>query len=65
MIQAIPIMIPPEFIDDPEYIRRQVLKVAGAKLAEYRIVRRSLDARQKQIKFQLQVEYTTDPADSQ
>ncbi len=63
MIQSIQILITPEFVDDPEHIRQQVLKVAGEKLAGYRIVRRSLDARQRQVKFQLQIEYTTDPSD--
>lgn len=63
MIYPVQLSISPEFIDDPDYIRRQVLKAAGENVDGYRIVRRSLDARQKKVKFQLLIEYKTDPSD--
>ena len=63
MIKKVELPLRPEELEDHDLIRRKAIKKAGVnpkRLKDLRIVRRSIDARQKQIYFRLQVELYLD-----
>jgi uncharacterized protein len=59
LTQQIEISVDPEYIDDPAHIRRLVSKKAPQGFRDYRIVRRSIDARRSRPRFTLQVALDT------
>jgi uncharacterized protein len=60
LTKRIEICVDPEHIDDPEYIRQEVMKKAAGGFGAYRIRRRSVDARRSRPRFRLQVELDPD-----
>ena len=56
MHKYIQIIVDPDYIDDKRYIHNKILNEVQAKDVDYKIVRRSIDARKNQVKFILQVE---------
>ena len=59
MIKKVELPLRPEELEDHDLIRRKAIKKAGIKpdrVKDFRVVRRSIDARQRQIYFRLQVE---------
>ena len=63
MIKKVELPLRPEELEDHDLSRRKAIKKAGVnpkRLKNFRIVRRSIDARQKQIYFRLQVELYLD-----
>jgi len=68
MIKKVELPLRPEELEDHDLIRRKAIKRAGVnpqRVKDCRIVRRSIDARQKQIYFRLQVEVYLDQLPSQ
>ncbi|MFO7560791.1 MAG: FAD-dependent oxidoreductase [Desulfobacterales bacterium] len=64
MYKHIQIIVDPDHIDDKNYIRNKISNEAGAPCFDYRIIRRSIDARKQHVKFILQVELLLDETDS-
>ena len=63
MIKKVEIPLRPEEIEDHQLIRQKAIKkgkINPQRLKDLKVVRRSIDARQKQIFFRLQVELYLD-----
>jgi len=60
LTQHIEIMVDPDNINDPDHIRREILKQSRGGFGTYRILRRSVDARRSRPRFRLQVEMDPD-----
>jgi uncharacterized protein len=60
LTRRIEICVDPEYIDDPEHIRHEILKKAPGGFDAFRIGRRSVDARRSRPRFRLQVELDPD-----
>ena len=65
MTQHIEISVDPDSINDPEHIRRKILKKSRSDFETYRILHRSVDARRSRPRFRLQVELDPDTAQPQ
>ena len=59
-IHLLNITVPPDFIHDADYLRRQVLEKYPHAGEHYRIIKRSVDARRKVPHFVLQIEIAPD-----
>ena len=60
MTRHIEISVDPDDINDPNHIRREILKKSRSGFETYRILRRSVDARRSRPRFRLQVELDPD-----
>ncbi len=65
MTRQIEISVDPKDINDPDHIRREILKQAPDGFDSYRILRRSIDARRSRPRFRLQVELDPDTTEQE
>lgn len=64
MHKHIQIIVDPDYIDDKRYIHNKILNEVHATYFDYRIVKRSIDARKNNVNFILQVELVFDKTGS-